>query len=105
MAGSSLGPSIPQFTTQVGIHTIAIVLSIEFVVFYIVREQIVQGEAVMAGYEVDALLRLTLRAPVDVRASEQPIRNTRDRVIVRFHETAHIVAESAVPFFPEIADE
>jgi hypothetical protein len=47
-------------------------------VFYIVREQIVQGEAVMAGYEVDALLRLTLRAPVDVRASEQPIRNTRE---------------------------
>ena len=55
---------------QIVVGAVAVVLAIGFVVFKIVREQIVQGEAVMAGYEVDALLRLTLRAPVDVRAAE-----------------------------------
>jgi hypothetical protein len=51
-------------------------------VFRIVLDQVVQGEAIVAGYEVDALLGLALCMPVDVRASEQAIRYTLHRVEV-----------------------
>src|SRR5258708_6197505 len=91
--------------TQIGTRAVAVILSIGFIVFRVVRDQIVQGEAIMAGYEIDALLGLALGIPVDVRASKQAIPYTLHRIVVRFHEATYIVAESAVPFLPRVADE
>jgi len=51
IVGWTFNPAVP---TQINTCAVAIILSIGFVVFRIVRHQIVQGEAIMAGYEVDA---------------------------------------------------
>src|SRR5258708_25663513 len=91
--------------TQIGTRAVAVILSIGFIVFRVVRDQIVQGEAIMAGYEVDALLGLAFGMPLAVRASEPARRYTLHRIVVPFHEATYIVAESAVPFLPPIADE
>src|SRR5664279_383750 len=87
------------------INAVAIVLSVHLVVFGGVRDEIVQGESIMAGNEVDALLGLTLLVSVEVRATEQPRGEGRDHALVSLQEGTHIVAESAVPLVPAVTDE
>ena len=57
---------------HVVVRAVAIVFAVRLVVLVVVGDQVVEREAVVAGHEVDALLRLPFLVTVDVRAAEQP---------------------------------
>ena len=90
---------------QIEVVPVAVAFAVRLVVLAIVRHEIVQREAVVAGYEVDALLRLALLMAVEVRAAEQAPRKAPRGRGVALHEAAHVVPEAAVPLFPVVADE
>ena len=71
IVGRALDAAVPA---QVVVGAVAVVLAVRLVVLPVVRDQVVQREAVVAGDEVDALLRLPLLVAVQVRAAEQPRR-------------------------------
>ena len=52
--GSSVGPSAPQFQERLSLAAVLVVFAVGFVVLLVVANEIVQGEAVMRGHEVDA---------------------------------------------------
>ena len=105
IGASSVGPSTPQFQLALSSDAVAVVLAVGLVVLAVVGDQIVEREAVVAGDEVDAVLRLALLVAVDVGAAEQPRGHARHRAVVALQKAPHVVAEPAVPFLPGVADE
>ena len=67
----ALDPAVPG---QVVVRPVPLPFSISFVVLFIVRNQIIQREAIMASHEIDALLGLAFPVPEDVRAAQHPLR-------------------------------
>ena len=54
MAGSSVGPSAPQFQLLLSLAPSWLFFAIGFVMLVIITDQIVQREAVVAGDKIDA---------------------------------------------------
>ena len=73
--------------------------------FAVVADQIGQGEAVVAGDEVDARLGFALLVAVDVGAADQPLADAGRQTPIALDEPAHVVAEAAVPLLPVVTDE
>ena len=55
MAGSSVGPSQPQFQLKVFVDTVAVALAVGVVVLLVVANQIVECEPVVASNEIDTI--------------------------------------------------
>ena len=91
--------------TQVVIRTVAIVLAVGLVVFVVVRDQIIESKAVMAGYKIDALLGLAFLMTVNVGTAQQPGGHAGHGAVIAPQKTPDIVAESAVPLLPSVAHE
>ena len=100
--GRPLRAAVPA---QVVVRAVAVAFAVRLVVFVVVRDQIVERESVVAGDEVDALLRLPLLVTVEVRAAEQPRREAGHRAALTLPELSHVVAKPAVPLLPRVADE
>ena len=66
IGGRPLQPAIP---TQIVRWTIAIVVPVSLVVLVVVRNQIVESEAIVTGHEINALLRLALLVTIDIWAA------------------------------------
>ena len=105
ISGSSVRPLHAAVPAAVVVRAVAIVLPVRLVVLAIVGHEVVEGEAVVAGDEVDALLGLALLVPVDLGAADQPVRDPRHRARLAAEEVADVVAEPAVPLLPAVADE
>ena len=73
--------------------------------FAVVGDEIVQGEAVVTGHEVDTLLGLALLVAVQRRAADHAVDEPLDRAFFAAEEAADIVAEASVPLPPTIPDE
>ena len=97
IVGGSLHAAVPA---QIVIGTVAVVLAIGLVVLVVVRDQVVEGKAVMAGHEIDALLGFALLVTVNVGAAQDPCGHAGHRAVVASQETPHVVAEPAVPLLP-----
>ena len=67
IVGRSFRAAVPA---QIVIRTVAIVLAVGLVVLVVVRDQIIESKAVMAGYEIDALLGLAFLVTVNVRTAQ-----------------------------------
>src|SRR5262249_45932326 len=102
IVGGALDAAVPA---AVVVRAIAVLLSVCFVLLAILRDEVIQGEAVVAGDEVHALLGFALLVAIDVRAAEQPVRHVADRAGIALSEAANIVPEAAVPLLPPVADE
>ena len=98
----SLNTTIPA---QVVVCAIPVVLFICLVVLLVIRNQVVQREAIMRGYEVNALLRLPVLMPVQVGAGQETVRHLDNCVGVAFKETAYVIPELTVPLLPAVPDE
>src|SRR5438270_14081691 len=59
----------------------------------------------MAGYKIDTLFGFASFVTVDLRATEEPVRNTRQRVVCTTKEVANIVAKTPVPLLPTVSNE
>ena len=69
VVGRPLDAAIPA---RILVGPVAIVLAVRLVVLAVVRDEVVQREAVVTRDEVDAVLGLAFLVAVDVRAAEQP---------------------------------
>ena len=72
IVGRSFDPAVPA---RVVVGAVAVVLAVRLVVLLVVRDEIVEREPVVAGDEVDALLRLSFLVAVDVGAAHEPRRD------------------------------
>src|SRR6266446_4251266 len=71
VVGRSLDPAVPG---QVRVQPVAVALAIRLVVLVVVGNQIVQCEAVVTGYEIDALFGFSFLVAENVRAAERSLR-------------------------------
>jgi hypothetical protein len=71
----------------------------------VVRHEIVESEAVVPGYKIDALLGLPFLVSIDVGAAQQAARQVRNSAAVALEESASVVAKAAIPFMPVVANE
>ena len=102
IVGRAFDTAVPA---SVVVGAVAVVLAVRLVVLAVVGDEVVEGEAVVTGDEVDALLGLALLVAVERRAADQAVGEALDRAVVAAEEAADIVAEAAVPFLPAVADE
>ncbi len=70
----------------------------------VVRDKIVEREAVMAGHKINALLRLPFFMTVDFRAADQTVGEMCQRTFFATEEITGIVPKPPIPFLPAISD-
>ncbi len=102
IVGRALGAAIPA---EVVVAPVAVVLAVRLVVLAVVADQVGEGEPVVAGDEVDRLLRLAIGVRVQVRAADQPLAHGPDAAGIAAHEPTHVIPEAAVPLHPAVAHE
>jgi hypothetical protein len=68
------------------------------------RPVLIQRRHETPGPGVDALLNLALLMAVNHGAAQQAIGKVADEAVISTKKTAHVVAESAVPLFPTVAE-
>src|SRR5262245_26024002 len=97
----SLDSAVPA---SVVAFAIAVILAVGLVVLVVVTDQIVEREPVVTGDEVDALLAFALFVAVDFVTAKHPVCKATNRTGFAAEEVADVVAESAVPLLPRIAN-
>ena len=100
MAGSggvAFSAAVPGI---VAVRAVLVVFAVALVMLGVVGDQVVQGEAVVAGDEVDAVVGGAAVVAIQVRGTGKPPAHFGDVPGVALGETAHGVAEAAVPFGP-----
>src|SRR5439155_4128843 len=85
--------------------TVAIIFAIRFVVLLVIRDEVIQCEAVMTRHIVYTLLDLAFFMTVNCGATEQAVSKPPDRPVFSTKKTPHIVAEPPVPLLPTVSDE
>ena len=69
--GGSLMSAVPGLVV---VQPVPVIFAVRFVMFVVVRDPIIQREAVVAGDEVHALAWLPFAVTIDVWAAQQPLR-------------------------------
>src|SRR5204863_4139408 len=87
------------------VGAVPVLLAVVLVVFLVVRDEVVQREAVVAGDEVHARFGFALLVAVHLGAADQLVGDRCDATVFASEKTPHVVAEAAVPFLPRVADE
>ncbi len=87
------------------VGSVPVLFAVRFIVLAVVRDEVVEREPIVAGHEVDALLRFALLVSIHLRASDHAVGKARQRTLFTAEEAAGIVAEPPVPFFPTVPDE
>ncbi|HJY21182.1 MAG TPA: hypothetical protein VJ278_08320, partial [Chthoniobacterales bacterium] len=100
--GGTFHTAVPA---SVVVRPVAVVFAICFVVLAIIRDEVVKSEAVMASYEINALLSLAFFMAVNCRATKQPVSKVLDRILFAAKKTPNIVSKPPVPLPPTISDE
>src|SRR5262249_24835332 len=100
--GGTFNAAVPA---AVVIRAVTVVFAVCFVVLLIVRDEIVQCEAVMTGHKVHTLLDLAFFMPVNCRATEQAVSEASDRSLFPTKKAPDIVSEPSVPLPPTVPDE
>src|SRR5260370_33249200 len=77
--GWALDTTIPA---SVVVHAISVIFAVWFVVFLIVRDEVIECEAVVTRHEAHALLRLAFLWTVHLGGTEQPVGMAPDRTRV-----------------------
>ena len=91
--------------TIVLVVAVLIAFAIGFVVLVVVGDQIIEGEAVMGGDEVNAAHGIPVELGEGVKAAANDIAQITDHAGVALDEAAHRVPEATVPHRPAVADE
>src|SRR6185436_12115381 len=94
----------PAIPTSVIVGAVAITLTVRLVVFLVIGHEVIQSETVVASDKVYALLGFPLFVPVDLGTAEEPVGQPTCKTVFTPEETAHVIPEAAVPFFPTVAD-
>ena len=99
-------PFVPAVPTVVLVRAVLIVIAIGGVAFLVVGNQVVESEAVVRSYEVNALVGvICVSASVGkkvVAAIDTP-HQVWDHSRIAFNKAANVVAKAAVPLQPRLA--
>src|ERR1700756_4672594 len=79
--------------------------TVQLVVLLIVRDKVVEREAVVTCHEVHTLIGLTFFVAVDLWTADQSVGKIGYRSVVPTKKAADIIAEPPVPLPPTVADE
>jgi hypothetical protein len=86
---------------------VAVVLAVGLVVLVVVRDEVLEREAVVGGDEVDRRVGAAAAAAVEVAGAGEPVAHAAHLALVALPVRAHGVAVDAVPLRPvlwEVAD-
>src|SRR5262247_483739 len=100
--GGTFNAAVPA---AVVVGAVTVVFAVCFVVLVVIRDEVVQGEAVMTGHKVHTLLNLAFFLPVNGRAPKQTVGKASYRPFLPTQKAPHIVPEPSVPLLPTIPDE
>ena len=101
ITGRAFDAAIPA---SIVVLSVAIAFAIAVIVFMVIRDQIVESEAVVARHEVHTLFCLTFLVSIDPRAAQDTIGNRCSGIFRASQEIANVVAETAIPFPPTVSD-
>src|SRR4030095_12806153 len=73
----ALNTAVP---TSIVVRPVAVVFAICFIVLAVVRDEVVEGETVMARHKINALLSLAFFMTVNCRAAKQSVGKVSDRM-------------------------
>src|SRR5215510_5168203 len=90
---------------SVVVGAILVGFAVQLVVLLVVRDKIVEREAVVTCHEVHALIGLAFFVTVDLWAAEQSVGKIDYCSVVPTKKAADIIAEPSVPLPPTVADE
>src|SRR5271157_2451714 len=90
---------------SVVLAAVAVVFTIFFVVLVIIGDYVVEGKAIVARNEIDALLGFALLRTINTRAAKETIGCATNRIIRAAEEVADIIAKAVVPLLPAISHE
>ena len=99
-AGSSLGPSTPQFQLRFASLAVAIVFAVGLVVFVVVTDQVAQREAVVGRDEVERGAQMPPVVREDVARARQARSQLGNRPVLTAPKATHAVAKAVVPLRP-----
>src|SRR5262249_30493193 len=102
IVGWTFGSAVPA---PVVVGAVSVVLTVALIVLLAVRDEIVQGKAVMTRDEVDTGFRFAPFVPVDFRTTDQSVGQAPDRSLVATEKAPHIVTKASIPFLPGVSDE
>src|SRR5690606_36696366 len=71
------------------------------IVLFIIADQVIQGEAVMGGNEVNTCLRLAPVHHIQVAAATEPVGQFSQLAFITLPKPAYTVPVLAVPFCPQ----
>ena len=97
VAGVPFRAAVPRVVV---VGSVLIVLAVGLVVLFVVRDQIVQGETVVAGDEVDAVVGRAAVVAVEIGRSGQTPADVGQLARISLAEAAHRVPEPSVPLRP-----
>src|SRR4029450_4649479 len=100
--GQTFNSAVP---TSIVVRPVAVIFTVCFVALGVIRDEIIEGEAVMARYKINALLGLAFLMTVNGRAAGQPVGKVSNRMLFPAEKTPDIISKSPVPLLPTISDE
>src|SRR4029434_565542 len=101
--GGTFNAAVP---TAVVIRAVTVVFTVCFVVLVVIRDEVVQGEAVMTRHKVHTFLSLAFFMTVNCRAPKQTVSKASHRALCPTKKAPDIVpAEPSVPLLPTVPDE
>ena len=80
---------------------IVIVFAVGFVVLVVIADQIVQGEPIVRGHEVNARVGTASAVLIQVRAAGETVRDLTDVALIALPKMPDHIAVFAVPFRPQ----
>ena len=95
--GWTFNAAIPR---EIVIVAVAVAVAVQFIVLFVVTDQIVQGETIMCGHEIDTRVRASPVVLIKVGAPGKSIPHLANAPLIAFPKTANRVAIFAVPFRP-----
>src|SRR4030095_6888052 len=90
--------------TSIVTRPVAVVFAICFIVLAVVRDEVVEGETVMARHKINALLSLAFFMTVNCRAAKQSVGKVSDRMVFPAKKTANIISKPPIPLSPAISN-
>src|SRR4029077_9197715 len=86
-------------------RAVTVVFAVCLIVLLVIRDEVVQCEAVMTRHIVNTLLNLAFFMTVNCGATEQAVSKPSHRSLFPTKKAPHVVSEFSVPLLPTVPDE
>src|SRR5262249_19506327 len=99
--GGTFDTTIPA---SIIVCSITVIFAVCFIVLVVIRDEVVQREAVMTSHKIDTLLRLAFFMPVNCRATKQTVSKPCYGSSFATKKAPHVVSKTSIPFLPTVSN-